>query len=64
MQTKLSPKEAVIEMIQRMPDDATLSDIIYALEVREEIEEGLRQLDAGEVIPHEEAMKRLSRWLK
>ncbi len=59
----MSAKEDVIRMIRQLPDDVTLADIIYALEVREEIEEGLRQLDAGEGITHDEAMQRLARWL-
>jgi predicted transcriptional regulator len=60
----MSAKEAVLEMIRKMPDDVTEEDILYELYVRQRIKEGLRQLDAGEGIPHEEAMKRLSRWLK
>ena len=60
----MTVKEEVIAMIRRMPDTATLDDIIYALEVREKIEEGLREIEAGHVIPHEEVMKGLSRWLK
>ncbi len=60
----MSAKEAVIEIVQQMPDDLTFEEILYRLYVREQITEGVRQLDAGEGIPHEEAMQRLSRWLK
>lgn len=56
-------KEAVIEMIRRLPDDARLEDIMYALYVREKIDIGLRQLDAGQGIPHAEVVERLSKWL-
>lgn len=59
----MSTKEAVIEMIQRMPDGVTVPDIIAELSVRQKIDEGLRQLDAGQGIPHDEAKKRLERWL-
>jgi predicted transcriptional regulator len=59
----MSTKEAVIEMIRRMPDDATLPDIMEELYVRQKIDEGLRQLDAGEGIPHEEVERRLAKWL-
>ncbi len=58
----MSTKEAVIEMIRRMPDDATMSDILYELYVRQEIEEGLRELDGGQQVLHEEVMNRLLRW--
>lgn len=59
----MSTKEAVIEIIRRMPDDATLPDIMEELYVRQKIDEGLRQLDAGEGIPHEEVERRLAKWL-
>lgn len=56
-------KDSVIEMIRQMPDDATVSEIIDALAVRRKIDEGLRQLDAGEGIAHQEAVRRLRRRL-
>lgn len=59
-----TPKQAVIDMIQRLPDDASVEDIMAALYFRERVDEGLRQLDAGEGIDHEEAKQRLSKWLK
>ena len=59
----VSTKDAVIEMIRRMPDDVDLEDIQYALYVRQKIERGLQQADAGLTVPHDEVVKRLSRWL-
>jgi hypothetical protein len=58
-----SAKEAVIDMIRRLPDDATVTDIMAELYLRQKVDEGLRQLDAGEGIDHEEAKQRLKRWL-
>jgi len=59
----LTPKQAVVDMIQRLPDDASVEDIIAALYFRQRLDEGLRQLDAGRGIDHEEAKQRLSEWL-
>lgn len=59
----MTSKKAILDLIRRMPDDVTVPDVIAELQVREKIEEGLRQLDAGEGIPHEEAQQRLARWL-
>jgi hypothetical protein len=56
-------KEAVIEMIQRLPDDVTVADIMAELYLRQKVDEGLRQLDASEGIYHEDAKKRLAPWL-
>jgi predicted transcriptional regulator len=59
----MSTKEAVIEMIRKMPDDVTTTDVMEELYVRMKVEEGIRQADAGEVIDHEEFKKRMARWL-
>ncbi len=59
----MSTKEAVIEMIRRMPEDVTVPDIMEELYFRQKVDEGLRQLDRGQGVPHEEVKKRLSRWL-
>lgn len=37
-------------------------DMIDAVE-KEEIEEGLRQADNGEVVPHSQVMKKYEKWL-
>lgn len=55
-------KEAVIEMIRRMPDDASVIDIMAALYLRHKVDEGLQQLDAGQGISHEEAKTSVRRW--
>lgn len=59
--SSLSTKAVVIEMIRRMPEEATVSDIMAELYLRHKVDEGLRQLDAGQGIEHDEAKKRLSR---
>ena len=56
-------KQTVIEMIERLPDDASVEDIMAELYFRQKVDEGLRQLDAGEGIEHEEARRRLGKWL-
>jgi len=63
MATAVSIKDAVIEMIRRLPDDATVADIMAELYFRQKVDEGLRQLDAGEVISHDEAKGQFGRWL-
>ncbi len=59
----MSTKEAVIEMIKRLPDEVSVPDIIAELYFRQKVDEGLRQLDAGLGIPHAEAKKKLAKWL-
>jgi predicted transcriptional regulator len=57
-------KRQVIEALERMPDDSTLDDIIDCAIVVSTIGEGLAQAERGEVVPHEEVVKRMSRLLR
>jgi len=57
----MTTKETVIEIIRRLPDDVTVDDIMAELYSRRKIEEGLRQLDAGKGISHEEIKQRVAR---
>ena len=56
-------KKAIIDMIERMPDDVTVTDIMSELYFRQKVDEGLQQLDAGEAMEHEQVKDRLNRWL-
>lgn len=55
----MSTKDAVIEMIKRLPDEVSVPDIIAELYFLQKVDEGLRQLDAGLGIPHDEAKQKL-----
>ena len=59
----MSTKEAIIEMIKRLPDNVTVSDVMAELYFRQKVDEGLRQLDAGKGIPYRQVKKKLARWL-
>lgn len=56
-------KEQVIHMIQSLPENATIDDIMAELYFRLQVDAGLKELDEGKGIPHEEVQKRMSRWL-
>jgi len=56
-------KQTVMEMIARLPDDASVEDIMAELYFRQKVDEGLRQLDAGEGLEHEHAKQQLGKWL-
>ena len=59
----MSPKEEAVLLIQSLPDNVTLEEIMAELYVRMKIEAGLKQLDAGQGIYHETAKERLGKWL-
>ncbi|MFH0926168.1 MAG: hypothetical protein V1872_11185 [bacterium] len=57
-------KEEVITMIQNMPKDTSIEDIMAELYFRYQVDEGLKELEEGKGISHEEVEKRMERWLK
>ncbi len=55
-----SEKQLALEALRNLPDDATLEDAIERLCFLAKVEEGLRQSEAGELIPHEEIKKQFA----
>ncbi len=56
-------KEQVIQMIQTLPDNITLEDVMEELYFKLQVDAGMKELDEGKGISHEEVEKRMSRWL-
>jgi hypothetical protein len=56
-----SAKEKVLEVIEKLPADATLEDAIERLVLLAKTERGLAELDAGQGVDHTEAKRRLLR---
>lgn len=54
-----SAKEAARQIIEHLPEQATWDDIMYELYVKQKIEEGLTDIEAGRTIPHEEVKAEL-----
>jgi predicted transcriptional regulator len=57
-------KHQVIQMIQSLPEDVSVDDIMAELYFKLQVDAGLKELDEGKGIPHEEVEKRVSKWLK
>jgi hypothetical protein len=57
-------KAKVREILDRLPDDCSLDDVLYHLYVVSQIEQGLSDSEAGKVLPHEQVAEELRRkWL-
>ena len=52
-------KQKILQVVERLPDTATLEDAIERLCFLANVEEGLRQSDAGETVPHAEAVRQI-----
>lgn len=57
-------KEGVRELLEQLPDDASLEDIQYHIYVRQKIERGLEAAQGGKVMSREEVEKRMARWIE
>ncbi|MBM4037781.1 MAG: hypothetical protein FJ290_04640 [Planctomycetes bacterium] len=55
-----SAKELAIATMRRLPDNATMEDIVEALAFRTHVDAGLRELDEGQGIAHEDVKRRLT----
>jgi predicted transcriptional regulator len=51
-------KEEVRDLLNTIPDNATLEDIQYHIYVRQKVENGLEDVKEGRVMSQEEAEKR------
>ena len=56
-------KNEVIQMIERLPDDAGIADIMAELYFRLKVETGLKELDEGKGVTQTVARDRLKKWL-
>lgn len=56
-------KNQVIQMIQSLPDETTIDDIMAELYFRLQVDKGLKELDEGQGIAHVQVEKRMAKWL-
>lgn len=56
-------KSDALKLIESLPDDCTWDDIKYRVYLHDAIEAGLADVDAGRVVPADEAKRRLAEWL-
>ena len=57
-------KQSAIEVIENLPDDSSYDDIMERLFFLQKVEVGLKDIEEGKVVSHEEVKKRLARWLR
>ena len=57
-------KDNVLKTISKFPDSFSLDELVDKLIFMDKVEKGLEQSLNNKVHTHEEAKKRLSKWLK
>ncbi|MDD4892086.1 MAG: hypothetical protein PHU85_19360 [Phycisphaerae bacterium] len=60
----MTTKEMVRTVMDALPDEASLDEVIHALYLRAAFQRGLREVREGKGIPHEQAKARLKKWVK
>ena len=55
---KVRVKDAAMAIVRDLPEDATWEDVQYSLYVREKIERGLADIEAGRVVSHEDIKRK------
>ncbi len=59
----IAPKN-IVKIMKELPKEATILDAMEKLFLLYKIEKGIKQADSGRKISHEEAIKRMEKWLK
>ncbi len=63
MSTSRSAKEASLRLIERLNDDVTYEEIMYELNFLQKIDQGLCDVEDGNVTPHEQVKEAFKKWL-
>ena len=59
-----SIKKEVISLIEDLPDNITLDDIIYHLYVKQKLLKAKKDIAQGRTYSHEQVKKMAEKWLK
>ncbi|MEO0984092.1 MAG: hypothetical protein AAFY20_00935 [Cyanobacteria bacterium J06639_14] len=59
----MTDKEAVIELVKRLPDSVSLRQILQAIEFIAAVEEGLNELDQGKGVAVDSVEQMMEAWI-
>jgi len=57
-------KEKFLNAVNELPEEVSFEDAMERIYFLYKIEKGIQQADAGQVVSHEEAKKRMKKWLE
>ena len=55
----MTVKEIAKKVVDSLPDDATMDDLIHALYIQAKFQDGENEIREGKGVPHEQAKKRI-----
>jgi hypothetical protein len=57
-------KQKILAIINNMPEEATIDDILDAIRLQKQVMTGLHELDSGQFITHDQMKEELINYLK
>jgi predicted transcriptional regulator len=63
-EVRMVTKQAMVDAITQLPDDATVEDAMDRLFILEGLEQGIAQVESGRFVTNEEAKRRMATWPK
>ncbi len=60
----MSVKEKILKVVEELPDETNFEEVMERIYLLYKVEKGLQQADAGQKVSHEEAKKRMKKWLE
>jgi len=60
----MSGKDVARQVIEALPESATIDDIMHALYIRVKCERGAEEIRDGKGVPHDQAKQRMQKWLR
>jgi hypothetical protein len=61
---KAMTKEMILQVVNELPEEVSLDDVVERLILLQSFEQGRQQYQAGTYFTHEEVGTRLEKWLK
>ena len=55
-------RDRVLRIIEEMPSDASLDDVMERVYILQKVERGRQQIAAGQGVPHTDAHQQMKRW--
>lgn len=63
-QAKPTPKDLVLEIVRQQPADSSFEEILREIAFGQMVEQGLKDIEAGRVISHEQLKEEIKAWQK
>lgn len=57
-----TPKQDALHVIERLPEDVPLDEIVYRLHVLNKLQQGVKDIDAGRTVSTDEFAREIEAW--